>query len=208
MLDSTAQIGNYSFNGNTPYFPAEVAGAGQSNCNQYGLNCLNAAGFSSANNLTVFPNQGRNQFRGPGFFDSDLSVNKNFKLTERVNFGLGANLYNIFNHPNFASPVNTWTGTGPRLGTSVRSCRPRLRRPVRTDHSSQVCLRDASFSSRARLSSRQSRTDSDRRLQSEPPVLVVTQLAYCCTVIVLLVSKSCLTSQLLRILCPLIVRRF
>ena len=116
VLDSTSQIGNYSFNGNTPYFPAEVTGAGQGNCNQYGLNCLSAAGFTTAGNLTAFPNQIRNQFRGPGFFDSDLSVNKNFKLTERVAFGIGANLYNVFNHPNFASPVNTWTGTGALAG--------------------------------------------------------------------------------------------
>jgi hypothetical protein len=109
VLDATAPIGNYNATG---AFPAEVAGAGQGSCNQYGLNCLNSAGFSSANNLTSFPNQVRNQFRGPGFFDSDLSVNKNFKLTERVALGVGANLYNVFNHPNFASPVDTWTGVG------------------------------------------------------------------------------------------------
>lgn len=43
-------------------------------------------------------------FRGPAFFDSDLSVNKNIKLTERFAFQIGANLYNVFNHPNFANP--------------------------------------------------------------------------------------------------------
>ena len=108
VLDSTSSISNYSVNGNTPFFPAEVVGNGQSNCNQYGMGCLNAAGFATASGLTSFPNQIRNQFRGPGFFDSDLSVNKNFKLTERVAFGIGANLYNVFNHPNFASPVDTF----------------------------------------------------------------------------------------------------
>jgi hypothetical protein len=108
VLDSTSFIGNYSFNSANPYFPAEVVGNGQSSCNQYGMNCLNAGGFTTAGNLTTFPNQIRNQFRGPGFFDSDLSVNKNFKLTERLAFGLGANLYNVFNHPNFASPVDTY----------------------------------------------------------------------------------------------------
>jgi hypothetical protein len=110
VLDSTpgASIANYSINGNTPYFPAQVVGIGQGSCNQYGLNCLNAAGFTTAGALTSFPNQIRNQFRGPGFFDSDLSVNKNFKLTERVALGVGANLYNVFNHPNFASPVDTF----------------------------------------------------------------------------------------------------
>jgi hypothetical protein len=108
VLDSTSFIGNYSFNGATPYFPAEVVGNGQGNCNQYGMNCLNPAGFTTAGNLSAFPNQIRNQFRGPGFFDSDLSVNKNFKITERMAFGIGANLYNVFNHPNFASPVDTY----------------------------------------------------------------------------------------------------
>ncbi len=114
VLDSTSGVGNY--NGNTPFLPTEVSGLAQGSCNQYGQNCLNAGGFSTVNNLTTFPNQGRNQFRGPGFFDSDLSVNKNFKLTERMAFGIGANLYNVFNHPNFAQPVDSWTGTGTSTG--------------------------------------------------------------------------------------------
>ncbi len=109
VLDSSSFIGNYSFNGGTPNFPAEVVGNGQGSCNQYGTGCLNPAGFTTTGALTAFPNQIRNQFRGPGFFDSDLSVNKNFKLTERVALGLGANLYNVFNHPNFASPVDTFS---------------------------------------------------------------------------------------------------
>ena len=53
-------------------------------------------------------NQARNQYRGSGFFDSDFTVNKNFKMTERVALGIGANFYNVFNHPNFASPVNSF----------------------------------------------------------------------------------------------------
>ena len=62
-------------------------------------------GFVTGNPGRPFPNQIRNQFRGPGFFDSDFTINKNFKLTERMAFGIGANFYNMFNHPNFASPV-------------------------------------------------------------------------------------------------------
>ena len=31
---------------------------------------------------------------------------KNFKLTERVALGIGANAYNVFNHPNFDLPDN------------------------------------------------------------------------------------------------------
>jgi hypothetical protein len=106
VLDGTSSINNY--NGNTPYFPAEVNGVGQGACNQYGTGCLLSSGFTSANGLTAFPNQIRNQYRGPGFFDSDFTINKNFKLTERVAFGVGANFYNVFNHPNFAEPVDTF----------------------------------------------------------------------------------------------------
>ncbi|MGA2373134.1 MAG: carboxypeptidase regulatory-like domain-containing protein [Candidatus Korobacteraceae bacterium] len=106
VLDSTSTINNY--NGGTPNFPAQVIGAGQGSCNQYGAGCLVSSGFATANTLSAFPNQIRNQYRGPGFFDSDFSVNKNFKLTEKMSFGLGANLYNVFNHPNFASPVNAF----------------------------------------------------------------------------------------------------
>jgi hypothetical protein len=54
--------------------------------------------------------QRRNQFRGPGFFDSDLTVLKNFNLGERAKFGLGFNFYNVFNHPNFANPNANLSG--------------------------------------------------------------------------------------------------
>ena len=73
--------------------------------------CLNAANFSSVTGST-FSNETRNQFRGPHFFDSDFSVNKNFKLTERMAFGVGANFYNVFNHPNFDLPVDVYQGPG------------------------------------------------------------------------------------------------
>jgi hypothetical protein len=29
---------------------------------------------------------------------------KNIKLTERFNFGIGVNMYNVFNHHNFGNP--------------------------------------------------------------------------------------------------------
>ena len=83
-----------------------------------------------------------------------FSVNKNFKLTERMAFGIGANFYNVFNHPNFTNPDHVHR----RLRRSARSPAPRLRRPVRTDRSSPVCLRDASSSSRASWCSKESLT--------------------------------------------------
>ncbi len=47
---------------------------------------------------------GRNALRGPAYFQLDLSGIKNFRITERVTMQFRADIFNIFNHPNFASP--------------------------------------------------------------------------------------------------------
>ena len=46
-----------------------------------------------------------------GFFNSDISFGKNFSLGERVKMNIGANIYNIFNHPNFQNPNHSWTSS-------------------------------------------------------------------------------------------------
>jgi len=46
----------------------------------------------------------RNTLTGPGFFNTDFSVKKGFKLTERATLRFEANFFNIFNHPNFLYP--------------------------------------------------------------------------------------------------------
>jgi hypothetical protein len=65
--------------------------------------CLNFAGFASPTSVAV--NQARNQFRGPHFFDTDLTVMKNTKLGEKASLGLGVQFFNLFNHPNFDQPI-------------------------------------------------------------------------------------------------------
>jgi hypothetical protein len=40
----------------------------------------------------------------PKYFNTDLSVLKRFKVTERANLAVGANFFNILNHANFANP--------------------------------------------------------------------------------------------------------
>jgi hypothetical protein len=47
---------------------------------------------------------GRNSLRGPAFFQLDLSGMKNFAITERVTMQFRADIFNIFNHPNFTNP--------------------------------------------------------------------------------------------------------
>jgi outer membrane receptor protein involved in Fe transport len=64
---------------------------------------------STATNLPVLTapclgclgNLGRNTFVGPGFWASDLTLSKNFKLTERFNLKFDAAAFNAFNRANF-----------------------------------------------------------------------------------------------------------
>lgn len=49
-------------------------------------------------------NVGRNSLAGPGFFQWDFSGMKNFPLTERAKLQFRADIFNILNHPNFATP--------------------------------------------------------------------------------------------------------
>lgn len=55
-------------------------------------------------------NMGRNSVIGPNFIDTDLSVIKNTKITERFNFQFRADAFDVFNHPNFGNP-NLSVGT-------------------------------------------------------------------------------------------------
>jgi hypothetical protein len=47
---------------------------------------------------------GRNGFRGPRWFNIDLSVAKTFRISERQSIVFRSELYNLFNNPNFANP--------------------------------------------------------------------------------------------------------
>lgn len=50
--------------------------------------------------------QGRNRFRGPGYFNTDLAIMKNTKIPrwENAILGIGFQFFNLFNHPNFSLP--------------------------------------------------------------------------------------------------------
>ncbi len=47
---------------------------------------------------------GRNSFFGPNFFNTDLSVQKNFSIRERLTLQLRADAFNAFNHINWGLP--------------------------------------------------------------------------------------------------------
>jgi hypothetical protein len=111
-------------NGGT-VIPAEVLGPAQQSCSNGFSACFNSAEFTSSSGLGYFPTQMRNQFRGPAYFGSDVTVGKNFNATERVKMMIGVNVYNIFNHPNFQNPNAAWSGSGcstPPAGQAYPNC--------------------------------------------------------------------------------------
>ena len=62
--------------------------------------CTNAAVASTCH----FGNLGRNAITGPGFVNTDFSVTKNTRITERINAQFRAEMFDLFNHPNFGNP--------------------------------------------------------------------------------------------------------
>ena len=67
--------------------------------------CMTASEFTAYGTEAAFGNLGRNAFTGPGYFDIDFTLFKNFNVTERTRFQVGASAYNVLNHPNFQNPV-------------------------------------------------------------------------------------------------------
>jgi outer membrane receptor protein involved in Fe transport len=88
---------------------------------------LTAAGQSDGSwaqpAVDTFGNVGRNSLRGPKYFDTDLSLFKNFTITERVRAQFQFQFYNIFNHVNLGNPdgcvdcvdSNTGLNTGGKI---------------------------------------------------------------------------------------------
>jgi len=64
---------------------------------------LNPAAYSIPTQGT-FGNLGRNTIIGPNFQQVDLSLIKMTKFSEKLSWQLRAEVFNLFNHPNFATP--------------------------------------------------------------------------------------------------------
>jgi hypothetical protein len=79
----------------------------QAGC-ETGFNTGNLGLFPNCQGSTVSFAQGRNRFRGPGYFDTDLAIMKNTKFhgLENATLGIGLQFFNLFNHPNFGFPDN------------------------------------------------------------------------------------------------------
>ena len=72
--------------------------------------CMNSSQFTTpidADGVASFGKQRRNQIYGPNYFDTDITVMKNFRFPrwEGAELQIGAQAFNVLNHPNFDQPV-------------------------------------------------------------------------------------------------------
>lgn len=89
-----------------------------------GRQFLNPAAFTTPAPGT-FGNSRRNDYTGPNLTQVDLTLKKEFNVSERLGFEFHADAYNVLNHPNYAIPgtvrltqtLATAPGNGAQPGT-------------------------------------------------------------------------------------------
>ena len=57
---------------------------------------------------------------GPGFADTDISIEKNTRITERVAFQLRVDGFDVFNHASFGNPNTVVGGSSFGLISATR----------------------------------------------------------------------------------------
>lgn len=67
------------------------------------LNYINTAAFAQPSAGT-FGNLGKGTLRGPGLFNWDMGMSKNFAFTERCRLQFRAEFFNVFNRPQLNDP--------------------------------------------------------------------------------------------------------
>ena len=78
---------------------------------------FNRAAFTALANGT-WGNLGRYIANGPGMFEIDSSLQKRFKVTERLGLNFRAAAYNLFNHPIYSTPsggIGSLAGSPPSI---------------------------------------------------------------------------------------------
>jgi hypothetical protein len=83
------------------------------NCGDSHLtSCISSASYAlPPAGVYIYGNEGRNLLHGPGLFNMDYSLLRGFAIKERLRLQFRAELFNIFNHPNFNNPSAVF-GTG------------------------------------------------------------------------------------------------
>jgi hypothetical protein len=118
----TGTAGGIGFYGGPLYAKQIAPISGHNHCGgtaaANGTPCAFAADYTAA---TDFGQSGRNQMFGPNYTDSDFSISKAFGMPgwESGKLKVGAQFFNLFNHPNFGQPLNSVSGTPGLIESTV-----------------------------------------------------------------------------------------
>ncbi len=133
LLSSTGYGGTVYAGYNGGAQPGCGAGAAASAAGGEASPCLNINSFTpvvspvTLSNGTVlspnysFGNQMRNQFFGPSYFNTDFTIMKFFGIPhwEQGKLGIGAQFFNVLNHPNFDEPIRDMSNVS-QFGQIIR----------------------------------------------------------------------------------------
>jgi hypothetical protein len=128
-MSAMGALAPYNYNGGNPDGPvlATPLTAVPGSCtNAVNAPCLTTSQFAPSVAVSGVPSGfgtiGRNTVFGPHFFDTDMAITKDVKITERVTFTFGAQAYNVFNHANFDTPESDISN--PNFGSSINVVSP------------------------------------------------------------------------------------
>jgi hypothetical protein len=117
---------NYGNASNGGIFASPVGSVPQTCTSAVDSPCLATTQFAPSSAVTGFPTAfgtlGRNSIYGSHFFDVDMALMKDVRIKENVVFSFGAQVYNLFNHPNFDNPVADIAS--PLFGSSIAEVAP------------------------------------------------------------------------------------
>jgi Carboxypeptidase regulatory-like domain len=87
--------------GGKPLQNPNVCAKGTNSCSYFNIASFAAVPTASE---PAFGNAGRNIIRGPGYFDMDANLFRNFKITEFLTFQFEADAFGVTNTPHFGNP--------------------------------------------------------------------------------------------------------
>jgi hypothetical protein len=119
LIDTNNQSGttfNAGGNGNNYNRPNQVAGCNTHAANHSHYQWINASCFAAAAPGEL-GDANRVPATGPDFVNSDFSVIKQFRLPREIGLNFRAEFFNLFNHPQYGSPIADINFNSPAAGT-------------------------------------------------------------------------------------------
>jgi hypothetical protein len=98
------QVSAVHLTGAKPYQNPSNCATGNTACSYF-----TTSSFVAVTTAATFGNVGRNTIRGPGYFDIDANLTRNFKIRDYLTFQFEAEAIGLTNTPHFANPDSNIT---------------------------------------------------------------------------------------------------